>query len=164
MRITREQALMGAAQLISLRSTCLRKQVGAVVAHEGRILSWGYSSSPSGLPHCLELGCLIGIPDEGCLRTQHAEANAIAWAARKGIGLEGSDLYTTLAPCLSCSKLIINSGIHRVFFLEPYRKTEGSLLLQASGITVDAFHEPRMSIVPPECDCAHHLHSRGGGS
>lgn len=148
MRISREQSLMAAAQVIALRSTCPRKQVGAVIAHEGRILSWGYNSAPSGLPHCTEVGCLIG-PDGGCLRTQHAEANAIAWAARKGVSLLGSDLYLTLTPCLSCAKMVINSGIVRIWFLHEYRDTFPLTTLANSGIEIHAFDQPPLSILPP---------------
>lgn len=135
-RISRDQMLMEMAITASKRSTCNRKHVGAIVAIDGRPVSVGYAGAPSGLPHCLERGCLPG-PDEGCIRTQHAEANAIAWSARKGISTENATLYTTVSPCLACAKLIINAGINWVWYLEPYRKTEGLDLLLKTGIFVD---------------------------
>lgn len=127
-RISRDQMLMEMAITASKRSTCNRKHVGAIIAIEGRPISVGYAGAPSGLPHCLEHGCLTG-PDGGCIRTQHAEANAIAFAARKGISTEKATLYTTVSPCLACAKLILNAGIGEVWYLEKYRKTDGIDLL-----------------------------------
>lgn len=132
-RISRDQMLMEMALIASKRSTCNRKHVGAIIAIEGRPVSVGYAGAPAGLPHCLEHGCLTG-PDGGCIRTQHAEANAIAFAARKGIATERATLYTTVSPCLACAKLIINAGIEDVWYLERYRKTEGIDLLSTKGI------------------------------
>lgn len=128
--------LMEMAIIASKRSTCTRKHVGAIIAIEGRPISVGYAGAPSGLPHCLEHGCLTG-PDGGCIRTQHAEANAIAFAARKGIATERATLYTTVSPCLACAKLIINAGIEEVWFLELYRKMEGVELLGKLGIACE---------------------------
>lgn len=135
-RISRDQMLMEMAIIASKRSTCNRKHVGALIAIDGRPVSVGYAGAPSGLPHCLEHGCLPG-PDGGCIRTQHAEANAIAFAARKGISTERATLYTTVSPCLACAKLIINAGIDVVWFLELYRKTEGIKLLEQLGIACE---------------------------
>lgn len=135
-RISRDQMLMEMAIIASKRSTCTRKHVGAIIAIEGRPISVGYAGAPSGLPHCLEHGCLTG-PDGGCIRTQHAEANAIAFAARKGIATERATLYTTVSPCLACAKLIINAGIEEVWFLELYRKMEGVELLGKLGIACE---------------------------
>ena len=132
-RITRETMLAEIVSIVAKRSTCLRRQVGALIVRDGRILSIGYAGSPAGLPHCLDVGCLVG-PDGGCLRTQHSEANAIAFAARNGIRVEGSDLWCSLTPCLSCAKLIINSGVKRIWALEPYRELSGvDLFLRAGG-------------------------------
>lgn len=125
--------LMEMAIIASKRSTCSRKHVGAIIAIEGRPISVGYAGAPAGLPHCLDHGCLAG-PDGGCIRTQHAEANAIAFAARKGISTEKAELYTTVSPCLACAKLIINAGIERVWYLEQYRKVEGVALLSKLAI------------------------------
>jgi dCMP deaminase len=135
-RISRDQMLMEMAIIASKRSTCSRKHVGAIIAIEGRPVSVGYAGAPAGLPHCLDHGCLTG-PDGGCIRTQHAEANAIAFAARKGIATERATLYTTVSPCLACAKLIINAGIEEVWFLELYRKMEGLELLGKLGIACE---------------------------
>lgn len=132
-RISRDQMLMEMAITASKRSTCSRKHVGAIIARDGRVISIGYAGAPSGMPHCMDHGCLQGA-DGGCIRTQHAEANAIAFAARKGIATERATLYTTVSPCLVCAKLIINAGIEQVWYLERYRKTEGINLLSEAEI------------------------------
>jgi dCMP deaminase len=132
-RISRDQMLMEMALIASKRSTCTRKHVGALIAFNGRPVSIGYAGAPAGLPHCLDHGCVPG-PDGGCIRTMHAEANTIAFAARKGIATEGATLYTTVSPCLGCAKMIINAGIQQVWYLERYRKLEGINLLAASGL------------------------------
>lgn len=127
--------LLAIAQLQALRSTCTRSKVGAVIAKDNRIISTGYNGAPSGLPHCTEVGCEIG-PDGGCDRCSHAEAGAIAFAARMGIPLEGSSLYCTHLPCYDCAKLIINAGIKEVHCLELYRDLRGRDLLTQAGIIV----------------------------
>ncbi|MFA5543531.1 MAG: dCMP deaminase family protein [Bacilli bacterium] len=139
-RISRHRLNIEIAKLISQRGTCNRAKVGCVIVKEGRIVSTGYVGSPSGLPHCIDDGCIIG-EDGGCVRTVHAEAGAIAFAAKAGISLQESIMYVTLSPCLSCSKLIINAGIRRVIFLEQYRKTDGIELLNMAGIEVNRYDE-----------------------
>ena len=138
-RISRDEMFVQMVNSVSLRSTCLRRQVGAVLVIRGRPLSIGYAGSPSGTPHCTDVGCLIG-DDGGCTRTIHAEVNAISWAARNGIAIEGSTLYCSLTPCLSCAKLIINSGIIRVVALEDYRDQSGAELLDSVGIEIEKIH------------------------
>lgn len=135
-RLSRNRMAMEMALTAAKRSTCNRRQVGAIVMLDGRPLSIGYAGSPAGTPHCLDEGCIIG-PDGGCIRTQHAEANAIAWAARKGIALQSATLYVTLSPCLSCAKLIINAGIRDVWYHEEYRVLDGPIYLRASGVPCD---------------------------
>jgi len=132
-RISRHHMLMQMAMTASLRSTCQRKQVGALLAIDGRPISIGYGGAPSHFPHCDESICDLTKP---CTRTVHAEANAIAFAARKGIATEGSALYCTLAPCLDCAKLLINSGVLHVNYLETYRNSDGIILLATAGIIV----------------------------
>jgi len=117
---------MKMAQVVSERSTCLRRQVGAVIVKDRQILSTGYNGSPTGLKHCAEVGCLrqkLQIPSgertEIC-RAVHAEQNALVQAAKHGVGIAGADLYTTLEPCVLCTKMIINSGIKRVIYAKPY--------------------------------------------
>lgn len=141
MRISRDQMLMSIAEIVAQRSTCNRLQVGAVIAHQGRIISTGYAGAPSGLPHCSPDVCNIDSP---CTRTVHAEAGAIAYAARSGIRVEGATLYCTHSPCHACAQLIINSGIKIVYFKTPYRKTEGIELLARARVTVYHFTQPQL--------------------
>lgn len=99
------------------------------------VIGHGYNGAPAGLPHCDEVGALIG-EDGSCARCVHAEANAIAWAARRGTPLLGATLYATHTPCLSCAKLIIAAGITEVHALEKYRLPEGVELLARAGVDV----------------------------
>ncbi len=127
-RITRHTMYREMLQTLERRSTCPRSHVAALLVRDERVISMGYNGSPPGAPHCLDVGCLEGI-DGGCLRTVHAEANAIAFAARYGIATAGAVLYTSIAPCLNCAKLIASAGITHVLFLKPYRLTDGERLL-----------------------------------
>jgi len=136
MRITRDEMLLTIAGIVAKRSTCERAQVGAVIARDHRIISIGYGGAPSGMKHCFEVGCEQG-PDGGCIRTVHAEANAVAFAARSGIKVEGSTIYITHSPCLDCAKLIINSGITRVVYNRLYRERRGIALLSESKTSVE---------------------------
>jgi dCMP deaminase len=133
-RPNRETTLLGTAYLWADRSTCARLKVGCVISRDGRILVQGYNGAPAGMPHC-------DYPHEpeDCLAV-HAEANAIAFAARWGVMLEGAMLTCTHQPCLNCARLIINAGISRVIFSEPYRLKDGLRLLQEAGIEVLKFH------------------------
>ena len=121
-----EHYFMELAQVVAGRSTCLRRQVGAVIVKEKQILSTGYNGSPAGLKHCVEIGCLreqLHIPSgerhELC-RAVHAEQNALIQAAKHGVAIEGADIYTTVQPCILCTKLLINAGIKRVLYLRSY--------------------------------------------
>lgn len=125
-RPTWDEYFMQMAQVVAGRSTCLRRQVGAVIVKDRQILSTGYNGSPSGLTHCVQTGCLrqkLGIPSgertEIC-RAVHAEQNALVQAAKHGVAISGADIYTTVQPCVLCTKLIINAGIKRVFYVTPY--------------------------------------------
>ena len=120
---------MQLAQVVAGRSTCLRRQVGAAIVKDRQILSTGYNGSPSGLKHCAEVGCLrqtLQIPSgerTKICRAVHAEQNALVQAARHGVSIDGADIYTTVEPCVLCTKLLINAGIRRVVFLVPYPDT-----------------------------------------
>lgn len=134
-RPSRDEMLMRVAAVISLRGTCKRAFVGAVIAIQGRIISTGYVGAPAGLPHCLDVGDEVNA-EGGCIRTIHAEANAIAWAARNGTSTENAQLYSTHEPCYRCAQLIINAGINRVVYEKPYRLHDGSELLEVAGVEV----------------------------
>ena len=123
---------MGVARLTAERGTCSRLHVGAVIAANHRIISSGYNGAPAGLAHCSHpLGEEVVT---SCKRAVHAEANAIAFAARRTSSTEGGELYVTHQPCIDCAKLIINSGIVSVTWAEPYRLLEGVKLLQEAQI------------------------------
>lgn len=110
---------MAIARVIATRATCDRKHVGAVIVRDRVILSTGYNGSVRGQPHCTDVGHLM--EDGHCVRTVHAEANAIIQAAKNGVEVGGADLYVTASPCWNCFKLIANSGIKNVYFGEAYR-------------------------------------------
>ena len=113
---------MEVAEIVKKRATCRKREVGAVIARENRILCTGYNGANAGQPHCTEQGyCYEGLSECGNgseypSRAVHAEVNAISQAAKYGIALKGATLYTTLEPCFSCLKTIIASGIVRVVF------------------------------------------------
>ncbi len=110
---------MSIAQTVATRATCPRKQVGAVIVQDRRIIATGYNGSLPGQPHCHDAGC--DMQDGHCVRTVHAEANAILQAAAYGVSTLGAGLYTTAVPCWPCYKLIANAGIGDVFYSDEYR-------------------------------------------
>ena len=110
---------MRIAQEVATRATCDRKHVGAVIVRDRQILSTGYNGSLRGQPHCDEVGHLM--EDGHCVRTIHAESNAIIQAARNGVRIEGAGIYVTASPCFSCFKMIANAGIVRIVYREFYR-------------------------------------------
>lgn len=132
-RISRDEMLMDIALTVAKRSTCLRKHLGAVIAKDSRPISIGYNGAPSGLEHCTPDTCG---PDKPCTRTVHAEANAIAFAAKEGIRTDGCTLYATCTPCKNCADIIINAGIKRAVFKERYRDPQGLNMLHDAGIEV----------------------------
>lgn len=103
---------------VAKRSTCPRAEVGAVIVRDKRILTTGYNGAPTGLPHCTEAGCLM--LNGHCVRTLHAEQNAIIQGALHGVDVSGATIYVTHQPCLVCSKMIINAGIQRVVYAGDY--------------------------------------------
>lgn len=113
--------------MVGNRGTCDRGQVGAVITHDNRILSTGYAGAPSGIAHCDDVGHemhTITHPDghtsQHCIRTAHAEQNALMSAARYGVAVEGGTIYCKITPCYICAKLIINAGIKRVIAAKDY--------------------------------------------
>ncbi len=118
-RLTWDQYFMAIAIQASRRATCDRKHVGAVIVNDRRIVSTGYNGSMNGLVHCDDEGHLM--ENDHCIRTVHAEANAIVQAARYGTRVDGGVIYTTASPCFPCFKLIVNAGIMGVFYGEFYK-------------------------------------------
>ena len=128
------------ARQAATRSTCLRRQVGAVLVREKRILSTGYNGAPRGTAHCLEVGCLreqLGIPSgerQELCRAIHAEQNAIIQAAVHGVAIDGATLYTTLHPCVLCAKMLINCGVRDIHYLEGYPDELAGTMLAEAGV------------------------------
>jgi len=113
------------AQIIAERSNCLGAHVGSIIVKDDRILSTGYNGTPKGYPNCCDVWDHQITPEhyEWSKKYEiHAEQNAIIWAARKGISIDGADIYTTMRPCAQCTKLIIGSGIKNIYYNEDYSK------------------------------------------
>lgn len=129
-----DEYFMNIAHEVAHRSTCERAHVGAVVVKNKRILTTGYNGSPRGLPHCTEVGCLM---DNGhCIRTLHAEQNAIIQAALHGVSTHGSAIYVTHQPCFLCAKTIINAGITRIVYDNEYPDDLSRSFLQEAGVAL----------------------------
>lgn len=117
---------MEIARVVATRSTCLRRQVGAVLVKNKQILATGYNGVPRGIVHCTERGCLrdqLGIPSgerQELCRGLHAEQNAIIQAAYHGVAINGAELYCTLQPCITCAKTLINAGVVAVHYCGDY--------------------------------------------
>lgn len=136
-RPSAERMLLDMALVAATRSTCSRLHVGAVLAStDGHVLSTGFNGSPAGRPHCVHRD------DRPCRRAQHAERNAIVFAARYRGGAEGAVLYLSHAPCLDCAGMVINAGIAEVVYLERYRSDEGVRELLAAGVVVRHYSGP----------------------
>jgi dCMP deaminase len=133
MRLTRSELFSEMAKLIAQRGTCLRAQVGAVVVKENRVVAMGYNGSLPGAVHCNSDTCT---PDSPCKNSVHAEANLIAFCAKKGISLEDGWMYCTHSPCVKCTELIIQAGIRKVFFQKLYRESDLTLLTN-HGVSVE---------------------------
>src|SRR3954466_8138663 len=119
MRLSWDEYFMNIAREVATRSTCDRKHVGAVVVRDKIILTTGYNGAIRGLPHCDDAGHLM--EDGHCVRTIHAEANAIVQAARNGVRIDGATVYVTASPCWPCFRMIANAGIVKIVFGEFYR-------------------------------------------
>ncbi|MFD1066321.1 ComE operon protein 2 [Oceanobacillus locisalsi] len=118
-RIAWNQYFMAQSHLLALRSTCTRLMVGATIVRDKRIIAGGYNGSVSGDVHCIDEGCYV--IDGHCVRTVHAEANALLQCAKFGVPTEGADIYVTHFPCLQCSKQLIQSGIKNLYYAEDYK-------------------------------------------
>jgi len=139
-----DEYFMDIVSLVAKRSTCLRRSVGAVLVRDRRVLATGYNGAPSGIRHCLDVGCLrekMQVPSgerhELC-RGLHAEQNAIIQAALHGVSINGSTLYSTNHPCVICAKMIINSGIRKVLYQDGYADDLAREMLKESGIEVSS--------------------------
>ena len=135
---------MAIARVVATRSTCDRKHVGAVIERDRIILATGYNGSIRGLDHCDDVGHLM--EDGHCVRTVHAEANAIVQAARTGVRIEGAIIYVTASPCFGCFKLIANAGLSRIVFGEFYR--DERIFEFSRQLGIELVHLPEKSATP----------------
>ena len=139
---------LGLANAASKRATCNRGKSGCVIVRDKQVLATGYVGSPTGLPHCDDVGHLIkkviqenGKTTEHCLRTVHAEQNAICQAAKRGVSIAGATIYTRMTPCRTCAMLLINCGIERVVCERKYKLAEESEKLFAdAGVKLEYKH------------------------
>jgi dCMP deaminase len=144
---------MGVADTVSQRATCDRGRSGCVIVRDKQILVTGYVGSPMGLPHCDEVGHLFkqvthedGRTTNHCMRTVHAEQNAICQAARRGISLDKGTLYCRMTPCRTCAMLIINCGIVRVVCEKKYHAgTESEEMFRIAGVELKYMSEDLMN-------------------
>lgn len=139
-RVPRDDYYLRIAVDVAGRSTCLRRQIGAVVVNGDVIVSTGYNGNPRQMPHCAEIGCIrdeLKIPSgermEICTGV-HAEMNALIFAGKEA---RGGVLYSTLVPCNTCAKMIVNAGVTRVVYAEGYPDKMGLVLLEEAGIPVE---------------------------
>jgi len=141
-RASWDEYFMNIAREVATRSTCARKHVGAVIVRDRSILATGYNGSIAGLPHCDDEGHLM--EDGHCVRTIHAEANAVIQAARNGVRIDGAMIYVTASPCFGCFKMLANAGIKRIAYGEFYRDQRSIEFAQRLGIElIEAKPTPR---------------------
>ena len=142
MRISWNQYFMVQSRILSKRSTCSRLRVGATVVRDCRIIAGGYNGSVSSDEHCDDVGCYV--VDNHCIRTIHAEVNAILQCAKFGVPTQGAEIYFTHFPCLQCTKTIIQAGIQKVYYEEDYKNHPYALelLKKASVQTEQVYVEP----------------------
>jgi dCMP deaminase len=135
-RITWHQYFMAQSHLLSLRSTCTRLAVGATIVREKRIIAGGYNGSIAGGEHCMDVGCYM---EEGhCIRTIHAEMNAILQCAKFGVPTQNAEIYVTHFPCVHCTKSIIQAGISSVYYANGYHNHPFSIeLFEKAGVKVE---------------------------
>ncbi|MCF8230093.1 MAG: cytidine/deoxycytidylate deaminase family protein [Bacteroidales bacterium] len=144
-----DEYFMELANTVARRATCDRGRSGCVIVRNKQILVTGYVGSPRGLPHCDDVGHLLkkvthedGSTSTHCMRTVHAEQNAICQAARLGISLEGGTCYCRMTPCRTCAMLLINSGIERIVCEKKYHAgKESEDMFNQAGISIEYFHD-----------------------
>lgn len=134
-RIDWDQYFMTQATLLSLRSTCTRLSVGAVIVRDRRVIAGGYNGSVSGDVHCIDEGCYL--VEGHCVRTIHAEMNAVLQCAKFGVATDGAEVYVTDFPCLQCTKMLLQSGIIKINYLRNYHNDQYAVeLLKRKNIEI----------------------------
>ena len=153
-RPTLDQYFMDMTQLVKTRGSCPRRQVGAVIVKDKRVLTTGYNGAPRNFPHPMDVGCLrdeLQVP-KGMLADicpcLHAEQNAILQAATTGVSIEGADLYCTTQPCTQCSRMLANCGIQRVVFAEGYPDPLAVGILTTAGVRMFTWDAAKKTAVP----------------
>jgi len=146
-----DEYFIGIMEGVAKRATCDRGRSGAVIARDNVILSTGYVGAPKGSPHCDDVGHLLkeiknedGTIDKHCMRTAHAEANAICMAAKTGVSIDGATMYCRMVPCRNCAMLIANSGIKRVVAQNNYHGSsakESKEILKRAGVKLDILND-----------------------
>lgn len=149
-RLSWHQYFMTITRQVAERSTCKRAKVGAVIVRDKNILATGYNGAPAGMPHCIDVGCLIyqsktpdGDTEENCFRTIHAEINAIAQAAKNGSTIKDASIYITHTPCIHCLKVLVNTGIKNIYYEKPYKLHTLEEILRTTKVHLE-------SVKPPE--------------
>ncbi|SDE64389.1 deoxycytidylate deaminase [Sporomusa acidovorans] len=140
-----DEYFMEITKVVATRSTCLRRQIGAVIVKDRRLLSTGYNGAPCGLPHCGEVGCVravnhvpSGQRQELC-RGLHAEQSAVVQAAMYGVPIRGATIYSTHQPCSACTKILINAGIIRIVYQYSYPDKLAEQLIAEAAIDYICF-------------------------
>jgi len=144
-----DEYFMKIARAVAERATCDRGKSGCVIARDKRLLTTGYVGAPAGLPHCDEVGHQMktmihedGVQTQHCVRTSHAEENAIIQAARHGISVDGATIYCKMTPCYHCAKSIINSGIKRVVTEKDYHASKDTKeIFRKAGIELTILND-----------------------
>lgn len=148
-RISWHQYFMAQSHLLALRSTCTRLTVGATIVRDKRIIAGGYNGSIAGGDHCIDKGCYV--IDHHCVRTIHAEMNALLQCAKFGVPTAGAEIYVTHFPCLQCCKSIIQAGIKAVYYAEDYKNNPYAIeLFKQSVVLVEQVPFTQQSFDPAE--------------
>ena len=155
-RLAWDEYFMQITELVAERTTCSRRKVGAIAVKDKRILATGYNGAPSGIRHCLEIGCLreqgnipSGERHELC-RGIHAEQNVIIQAAIHGIALDGCDIYCTTQPCLICTKMLINCHVRRIIYRDPYPIQMADEMLREANIESKKYESKECKPIIPD--------------
>lgn len=155
-RIAWDQYFMSQALILSTRSTCQRLAVGAVLVRDKRIIAGGYNGSVSGDAHCLDEGCYL--EDGHCVRTIHAEMNALLQCAKFGVATEGAEIYVTHYPCLQCTKSLLQAGISHIHYLSNYRNHEyAQRLIADNQVQVSKVEMPDHFFQQVDAFISHHF-------
>ncbi len=132
-----DEYFMEVARTVATRATCPRAAVGAVLVRDHRILTTGYNGAPRNVPHCTEVGCEL--VNGHCIRSTHAEANAVVQGALHGVRLDGATAYCTHQPCINCAKLFISAGVVKIVFSDAYADPFAQQLLAEAGVAMIPF-------------------------